>query len=68
VLARDLGRREEKRGQMDKKTIKYYKLSHGFGNTPNGRLWPLIPHIPLLMTLAPEVSESPVVNIDNHTK
>jgi hypothetical protein len=53
---------------MDKKTTKYYKLSYGFGNIPNGRLCPLIPHIPHLMTLAPEVSETPVVNIENNTK
>jgi hypothetical protein len=53
---------------MDKKTIKYYKLSHGSGNTPNGRLYLLIPHIPHLMTLLPEVSETPVFNIDNNTK
>jgi hypothetical protein len=58
-------RKERPDGQEDKK---YNKLSHGSRNTPNGRMWPLIPHIPNLMTLAPEVSESPVVNIDNHKK
>jgi hypothetical protein len=53
---------------MDKKTIKDYKLSHGSGNTPSGRIWPLIPYISHLMTLAPEISETPAVKIDNHTK
>jgi hypothetical protein len=52
---------------MDKKKLSTTSYHMGQETLQMG-YWPVIPHIPHLMTLTPEVTETSVVNFDNHTK